>query len=205
MNRGKLISFEGIDGVGKSTQIKLLQRHLEDLGKDVTLLREPGSTKFGEMVRKILLETDQPGEMISDQTKFLLFSAARAELVHKTINPMVEDGSIVLLDRYTDSSLAYQGYGSGVDIDFITKINDEVTGGLYPDLTILLDMDTKQALNRVSDADSFERKGLEYFHRVHDGYLSLAEENSDRIKVVDASKDIKTVNEQVIGLVIAIL
>lgn len=200
MSRGKLISFEGIDGVGKSTQIKLLQRHLEGLGKRVTLLREPGSTKFGEMVRNLLLETNQPGESVSDLTKFLLFSAARSELVRTTIRPLIDDGETVLLDRYCDSSVAYQGYGSGVDVEFIQHINDEVTGGLYPDVTILLDLDVKSALSRLSSTDSFESKGGAFFKRVRDGYLTLASRYSERIKVVDASGDIDTISDQVVGV-----
>ncbi len=205
MSSGKLISFEGIDGVGKSTQIKLLHEYLLEQGKDVTLLREPGSTTFGESVRDILLKIKDSSEDLIADTKFLLFSAARAEMVWQHLRPMLNQNIIVLLDRYCDSSIAYQGYGSGIDIAYICRINDRVTGSRYPDMTILLDADPSTALNRLTIKDDFEQEGLEYFNRVRNGYLALAKDDAKRFRVIDATSDVKTISQKIIDYVSGIL
>jgi len=181
LTRGKLISFEGIDGSGKSTQAKRAYNHLRNKGIECRLLREPGDTVLGERIRSILL------------------SAARAELSRTVINPLLERSCAVLLDRFGDSSTAYQGYGHDVDLDFILRTNEIATGGIKPDLTILFDVDPETALSRPGNFDDrIEKRGLDFFQRVRNGFLTLAEKESDRFRIVDASQDIETVAGEVI-------
>ena len=194
MPRGKLITFEGIDGSGKSTQVKIAYSYLTRKGLKCKLLREPGGTKVGEAIRDILLISAEEDLAMNRCTEYLLFVAARAELSRTVIKPLLEDGCTVLLDRFSDSSSAYQGYGHGVDLDFIRRTNLIATDGLKPDLTILLDIEPETALSRPGDFDDrIEKMGLDFFRRVREGFLAIAVAEPDRFRVVDASEDVTTI------------
>ena len=185
--KGKFITFEGSEGCGKSTQSRLLAKYLREKGYPVVYLREPGGTKISERIRKILLD---PKNHISLATEMLLYMAARAEAVNKIINPAITQGKIVICDRFLDSTIAYQGYGLGINIGFIKKIGNFVTGGIKPDLTILLDLPVKKGLRyRKLKKDRIEKRSLAYHIRVRNGYLKLAASTPKRIKVVKVDKD----------------
>jgi len=199
LTRGKLISFEGIDGSGKSTQAKRVYNHLRNKGIECRLLREPGDTVLGERIRSILLSAAEEGLSMDGYTEYLLFAAARAELCRTVVKPLLETGCTVLLDRFGDSSTAYQGYGHGVDLDFILRTNEIATGGIKPDLTILFDIDPETALTRPGSFDDrIEKRGLDFFRRVRDGFLTLAGKDPERFRIVDASQDIESVTREVV-------
>ena len=198
--QGKFITFEGSEGCGKSTQSRLLAQYLKRKGKRVVYLREPGGTKISERIRKILLD---PKNHISLATEMLLYMAARAEVVNKIINPAITQGKIVICDRFLDSTLAYQGYGLGIDINFIKKIGNFVTGGIKPDLTILLDLPVKKGLRyRKLKKDRIEKRSLAYHIRVRNGYLKLAASDPKRIKVVKVDKDKSVTQAEIRKLVL---
>ena len=205
MRSGKLITLEGIDGSGKSTQAKRLCAYIKDKGMDCKLLREPGGTDVGEAVRDLLLAAAGEGLQMNPLTEYLLFSASRAELSRTLIKPLLEQGIIVILDRFGDSSTAYQGFGHGVDRDFIIRTNEIATGGLKPDLTLLFDIDPETALVRPGDFnDRIEKRGLEFFNRVREGFLTIAGQEPERFRVVDASQDIETIWEEVVKYIDAV-
>ncbi len=182
--RGKFITFEGPEGSGKSTHTKLLCEYLKNSGKNIVYVREPGSTKVGEQIRQLLL--DVKNKEISDITEVCLYMAARAQLVSEVMLPALKKGKIVISDRFLDATIAYQGYGGGIDIDLIKKIGLVSTLGIKPDLTILLVTDTEKGLNcsgRIKDR--IESKSLAYHKRVRRGYLKLAREDPRRIKIVN--------------------
>jgi dTMP kinase len=195
MNKGLLISFEGLDKVGKSTQVKLLLKHLKKNGVDPVLVREPGSTETSERIREILADRSLVGK-ISPLTEFLLYSASRAQLVTEIIKPAIERGEVVVTDRYYDSSTAYQGYGRGIDIGFIDTVNKAATDSLVPDLTILLVADrsisnSKENIKRFSPDlfdDRLEREFLAFRKKVQAGFLKIARKEKKRFLIVDASE-----------------
>ncbi len=185
--KGRFITFEGSEGCGKSTQSRLLYKYLKGKGYNAIYLREPGGTKISERIRKILLD---PKNHISLATEMLLYMAARAEVVNKIINPAITQGKIVICDRFLDSTIAYQGFGLGIDINFIKKIGNFVTGGIKPDLTILLDLSVKKGLRyRKLKKDRIERRSLSYHIRVRNGYLKLVASDPKRIKIVKVERD----------------
>lgn len=192
----KIISFEGIEGVGKSTQIDLLYEYLLKMGKSVEKLREPGSTIPSEKIRNILLDADLT---LSSQTELLLMYASRSELVVNEIESAECD--FILLDRYFDASMAYQGYGRDLDKKFINSLKTFINAP-DPDLTILLDIDPVKGFERKSgdSMDRIESSGLKFFNDVRDGYLELADKYS-RIKCIDAEKDAKAISKEIIYLV----
>lgn len=197
--KGIFITFEGFEGSGKSTQIKLLVDYLIKNNISVSVLREPGSTKIGEEVRKILLDKDN--SLIAGKTELLLYLAARAQLVEEKIIPALKKGQLVLCDRFQDATVAYQGYGLGLDKRLIDELGSLVTGGLRPDLTVLLDIDVEEGLRRTGrNKDRIERRSLDYHCRVRKGYLKIAQSSSRRVKVVRV-KDIKRTHEEVRRLV----
>jgi dTMP kinase len=199
MKKGLFITFEGADGCGKTTQMKLLAEYLEKSGLEVVLTREPGGKGLGEKIREILLNYD--GE-VSDRCESFLFLADRAQNIDIIVNPAVEAGKIVLCDRHTDSSVAYQGYGRGLDIERINTLNNIATNGKKPDLTFVFDIDTKTSMERVGkDKDRMENAGLEFHKRVRDGYLQIAQKEPERIKVLDATKSIEEIHKKVVELV----
>ena len=192
----KIISFEGIEGVGKSTQINLLHDYLLSVGKSVKKFREPGSTIPSEKIRNILLDTNIT---LTNQTELLLMYASRSELVANEILSNKHD--FVLLDRYFDASMAYQGYGRNLDKDFIDSLKTFINAP-DPDLTILLDIDPVKGFERKSgdSMDRIESSGLKFFNEVRNGYLELANQYP-RIKCIDAEKDANTISLEIIDLV----
>jgi dTMP kinase len=199
---GVLITLEGGEGSGKTTQCALLAEALRRRGRSVAVTREPGGTPAGERLRALLLDPSvEPWEPVAE---VLLFAASRAETVAKVIRPALQTGTVVLCDRFADSSLAYQGYGLGVDLGFIRMVNDAVTGGLVPDLTLLLDLPPEEGQARKRGrgaADRIEARGPAYHHAVRSGYLRLAAEEPGRFRVVDAARSVSEVHEEVLAAV----
>ncbi len=194
--KGKFITFEGSEGCGKSTQSKLLSRYLKASGYDVVYLREPGGTKISEKIRKILLDARNTG--MDAQCEMLLYMASRAQIVSEIIKPSLKQGKIVICDRFLDSTLAYQGYGLGMDKTLIRSIGYFATGGIKPDLTIFLDLPVEKGLNARSRAkDRIEQRSIEYHKRVRNGYLMLAKIEPKRIKIVRVAKEKNTTQERI--------
>jgi len=186
--RGLFISLEGIDGSGKSTLKANLMTKLEATHL-VVGIREPGGTVISEKIRDMLLDVGNDG--IIGRTEALLYAAARCQLVEEVIRPALAKGYIVIADRYLDSTLAYQGYGRGLDISMLTDLNEICTGGLKPDLTLLLDIDPEEGQLRRNEGapDRLEMEGSHFQARIRVGYLKLAEQEPDRIKVLPAWRD----------------
>lgn len=198
MKKGLFITFEGADGCGKTTQMKLLAEYLKQQGKNVVLTREPGGKGLGEKVREILLNYDGH---VSDRCESFLFLADRAQNIDIIVNPAVEDGKIVLCDRHIDSTVAYQGYGRGLDIERINKLNDIATNGKKPDLTFVFDIDVETSMKRVGkEKDRMESAGIDFHNRVRKGYLELAKQEPQRIKVLDATKSIEEIHKNVVEI-----
>lgn len=194
--KGKFITFEGPEGGGKSTHIRRLGAHLQALGHEVLLTREPGGTPTGETIRGIL-QHEQSGEAICPETELLLFEASRAQLVRTVILPALNLGKWVLCDRFVDSTTAYQGYGRGFDLETIFMLNGYAMGPCVPDLTIVMDVDVKTGRDRLSQrnlamnttSDRIEREAVEFHERVYRGFHELAKRWPDRIKVVNAMRE----------------
>lgn len=202
MRKGIFITFEGADGCGKTTQINLLDEYLIAKKIPSILTREPGSRGLGTKLREILLNYE--GEIASTAESFL-FLADRAQHIEKIIKPAIEEGKIILCDRHTDSTLAYQGYGRGLDIEEIKYLNNIATGGLKPDLTIVFDIDVQTSLKRVGiNKDRMEASGLEFFNKVRNGYLEIAKQEPERVKVINASDSIESIHKQIIKLIEAL-
>jgi len=188
---GVLISFEGSEGSGKSTQIAHLAAHLTDLGYDVVTVREPGGTEIGEQIRNIIVHNSK-GEEMCPETELLLFAAARAQLVRESIVPALLRGAIVLSDRFLDSSTVYQGIGRNLALGPVNHINHFAVGNVMPNLTIVLDVPTKVSLQRIrqraSDLpDRMERENIDFYTKVREGYLLLAKELPDRLIVISGA------------------
>lgn len=199
MTQGLFITFEGADGCGKTTQLKLLAEYLQKNGVDVLVTREPGAKGLGEKLRDILLNYDG---VVSDRCEAFLFLADRAQHIDTIVAPAVDAGKVVLCDRHIDSTAAYQGYGRGQDIVQINNLNMIATGGRKPDLTIVFDIDAETSLARVGSAkDRMESSGIEFFNRVREGYLKIAAQETARVKVLDATKSIDEVQQDVIELI----
>lgn len=195
MSKGFFITFEGGDGCGKSTQLELVEKYLKEKGKITLKTREPGSVGLGQKLREVLLHYD--GDVASRAEAFL-FLADRAQHIEKIIKPALNDGVVILCDRHTDSSVAYQGYGRGENIEQINMLNNLATQGLNPDLTLLFDVSTEVAQTRVgSEKDRMESAGIEFHKKVRNGYLEIAKNEPHRIKVIDANLTIEEVFEQV--------
>lgn len=185
MKKGFFIVFEGIDGAGKTTQVDLLADALAGKGYRVLVTRDPGGTALGENLRNVLLYSPPP---IDSRAESLMYAAARAQLVAEKIVPALEEGSVVISDRFADSTLAYQGSGRGISEEFLESINSHACRGLVPDLTVLLDMDPAGALARLDrPADRMEREGQEFLRRVRKGYLDRVKRDPRRYLVLDAS------------------
>ena len=199
MKKGLFITFEGADGCGKTTQIKLVKDYLEKSGYEVVLTREPGAKGLGEKIREILLNYDG---IVSDRCESFLFLADRAQNIDTIVNPAVEKGKIVLCDRHIDSTVAYQGYGRGLDLERINKLNLLATDGRVPDLTIVFDIDVETSMRRVGkEKDRMESAGIEFHNRVRNGYLEIAKNEPERVKVVDGREGIEKVFENVKDLI----
>ncbi len=190
------ITFEGADGCGKTTQIELLNKYLQQKGFKTLVTREPGAKGLGEKLREILLNYD--GE-VSPNCESFLFLADRAQHVDCVIKPALKDGVIVLCDRHTDSTVAYQGYGRQLDIEQIKKLNEIAVNGLKPDLTIVFDIDIETSMQRVGKTkDRMESAGMDFFNRVRNGYLAIAKEEPNRVKVINSADTIERIHEKVV-------
>ncbi|MDP2599851.1 MAG: dTMP kinase [Deltaproteobacteria bacterium] len=199
--KGLFITFEGIEGCGKSTQISLLNDTLLSKGLPVVLTREPGGTQIGEKIRGLLLDVGSKG--MSATTELLLYAAARAQHVAEIIRPALKAGKIVLCDRYFDSTAAYQGAARTLDENILKKLHEIATGNCLPDITFLLDCSVKTGFERIHNQrgkDQFDRLELEsknFHERVRTGYLALAKQEPDRIKIIDATRDIQEIHGQI--------
>jgi dTMP kinase len=199
MKKGLFITFEGADGCGKTTQIELLNKYLVEKGYETLLTREPGAKGLGVKLREILLNYD--GE-VSPNCESFLFLADRAQHIDCIIKPALKEGKIILCDRHTDSAVAYQGYGRGLDIERINYLNNIATSGLKPDLTIVFDIDVETSMKRVGkNKDRMESAGIEFFNKVREGYLQIAEKEPNRVKIINSSDTIENIHKKVIELV----
>ena len=201
MSRAKgFISFEGIEGSGKSTQVKALAKHLRAKGHKVIETVEPGGTMIGNKIRELLLE---PGNHMDPMAELLLYYSSRAQHVREVIYPAILDNSIVITDRFIDSTVAYQGYARGIDLGLINTLNDIVVPDMKPFLTFLLDMDVEEGLRRNRKAqkeDRFELETVEFHNRVRKGFHQIAAEEPERIKIVDASMSAEEVSRKVLEI-----
>jgi dTMP kinase len=206
----RFITFEGGDGSGKSTQVKALEKHLSSRGRLVLSTREPGGTSLGELIRQILLEVSK--NPITAPTELFLYLADRAQHMQEIIAPAIAQGKIVLCDRHTDSTLAYQGYGRGIDNALLRRLNEMASAGIKPDLTFLLDCPVKIGLSRTAarrigrgpvlqQEDRFEREEIEFHERVRAGFLELARTEPDRFRIIDASRPVPEVSREINGII----
>ena len=203
MKPGLFVSFEGIEGCGKTTQIARLSRLLTDRSVPHTITREPGGTAVGDGIRKIVLNSSTIN--LTTPAELLLFYASRSQNIQEKIRPALERGETVICDRYYDASMAYQGYGRGVSLEFIERLTDLVCADYRPDITILLDIDPKTGLGRararnnlqVEDEGRFEGEDLEFYGRIQQGYLELAKQHVNRIRVVPADRSIDEVESHI--------
>jgi len=193
------ITFEGPEGCGKSTQAQLLADALAQRGIKVRLTREPGGDPVGEEIRRILL--DGADHSVADRAEVLLYEAARAQHVEYVIRPHLADGFVVISDRFADSTVAYQGYGSGLDLDLIHRLNSFATGDLEPDVTFLLDIDIETGLKRQQEWNRMERKAVEYHERVRQGFIEEARLHPERTVVIDASEDIESIHRRILAII----
>ena len=205
MPQGRFVSFEGIEGCGKTTQIALLSEYLKTHSIAHTITREPGGTAVGEGIRKVLLNSETI--RLTAASELLLFYASRSQNIQEKIKPALERNEIVICDRYYHASMAYQGYGRGIPLDFIRKLTDLVCDPYRPDLTFLLDIEPEIGLarartrnhGRIENEDRFEAEDLEFYNRVREGYLELASED-ERIQLLYADRPIETVHRHVLTL-----
>ncbi len=207
MSNGYFITFEGVEGAGKSTQLIQLRDRLRDLGYPVVTVREPGTTELGERVRSILADSSMTS--MTHKAECYLFAAARAQLVETVIRPQLGEGAIVLCDRFTDATLAYQGFGRGVPESFLRDLNEQCSWGVLPNMTILLDIEPEIGLGRVRtrslknlvEMDRFEHLDLGFFNKVREGYLDLAKEEPYRFRVFSGSQNEQVLSDEIFNTV----
>ena len=203
MKKGLFITFEGADGCGKTTQLNMVEQFLKEKGYDVVVTREPGALDIGQKIRNILLHHDG---IVADSCEMFLFLADRAQHVETLIKPSLEQGKIVLCDRHTDSTIAYQGYARGQNIKLLQELNSIAVNGLKPDLTLLFDVSTEIAQQRVgNEKDRMEATGIEFHKKVRKGYLELQKQNSERIKLINANNSIENVFADVKDIIIKLI
>ena len=199
--KGSFITIEGCEGVGKTTQVDRLKRYLEMSGQPALFLREPGGTVISEKIREMLLSKEN--DKMNGKCEALLYSAARAQLLGEVVAPALEKGSIVVCDRFTDSTFAYQGAARGLGVDFIDELNKLTCGDIVPDVTVFLDLHPREAFARKGGADKNDRlesQSIEFHEKVYLGYKEIASRYPERFICVDASKDADGVWEEVIAL-----
>lgn len=199
--KGSFITFEGCEGVGKTTQVDRLKRYLEKSGQPALFLREPGGTVISEKIREMLLSKEN--DKMNGKCEALLYSAARAQLLGEVVAPALEKGSIVVCDRFTDSTFAYQGAARGLGVDFIDELNKLTCGDIVPDVTVFLDLHPREAFARKGGADKNDRlesQSIGFHEKVYLGYKEIASRYPERFVCVDASKDADGVWEEVIAL-----
>ena len=198
LNNAKFITFEGIDGCGKSTQARLLLEYMNKSGVETILVREPGGTNISESIREILLHSSS-GQM-GDRTESLLMTASRAQLTQEVIIPNMEQGKFVIADRYSDSTLAYQGGGRNLDIEWLIELNNYATFTLLPDITFFVDIRSEEALRRLdSNKDRIEGEGIEFQARVRKTYHELAERFNDRYVILNGYGKINDIHQKVLN------
>ncbi len=200
--KGIFISFEGIEGTGKTIQSRLLYEYLKKKGYEVTLTEEPGGTRIGLKIRDLLLSVENKG--MTPLAELLLYNASRAQHIQEVILPVMNKGAIVITDRFTDSTVAYQGYGRGIDLSIINSLKRTIAADLQPDITILLDLDVEVGLRRnrgINKMDRLELEDIEFHKRVRNGYLEIATKEPERIKLVDASEGIEQVHNRIIKII----
>ncbi|MBN8546666.1 MAG: dTMP kinase [Ignavibacteria bacterium] len=196
------ISFEGIDFCGKTTQINLLKDYLERLGRKVHIVREPGGTQISEKIREILL--NKKHLEMCDETEIFLFSGARAQVVREVIRPLLNEGAVVIADRFHDSTTAYQGFGRGLNGDAVKKINEIATGGTVPDLTFYLKISIEESARRKhacdAELDRIEKSNDQFYKKVIDGYERISIEYTDRIKTVNGERDATEIHLDIVRI-----
>jgi dTMP kinase len=208
---GRFITFEGVEGSGKTTQIQMLSDHLETRGVDHVLTREPGGTAVGNQVRRLVLNPEYRD--MTPSCELLLYAAARAQHIEEVIRPALAEGRLVLCDRFTDATLAYQGYGRGIPLDLIRSLHELEVLSLKPDLTVVFDIDARAALQRARSRDSgaahdesrFEREDFVFHERVRRGYLDLVRWDPKRYVVLDAAGTVEEVHRRVLGALAPLL
>lgn len=196
--KGYFITVEGLDGCGKTTQLNNIADYFEKKGREVILTREPGGTKLGEKIREILLDVDNTG--MNSVAELMLYAAARAQIVSELIIPAVEQGKIVICDRFVDSSIAYQGYGRKLGAKIVEGINSYALQGCKPDITFFFDVSPQEIAKRKTmkeKPDRLEAEKIDFHERVYNGYLKLAEANKERIVVIDARQEIDEIFKDV--------
>ena len=195
------ITFEGIDGCGKTTQVELLKSHFEAKGYEVISIREPGSTKISEQIREILL--DSKNTELSSESEALLFASARAQIVKEVIIPSINENKIVLCDRFIDSTIAYQGYGRGMDLQNLDIINAFAIQNNNPEFTFFIDITIEESKKRLnsSNLDRLETTGDEFFNNVRNGYLELTKKYPKRIHLIDGTLSIKEIHSEIIEII----
>lgn len=205
--KGRLITLEGIEGAGKSSHMQFIADKLQQAGKDVLLTREPGGTTLGEGIRELLLKKN--AEAMFEETELLLMFAARAQHVQQVILPGINAGKIVICDRFTDSSYAYQGGGRGISIEKIHQLEawlfSEGLSGFKPDLTLLLDLSVEIGLSRAKargEADRFEIETVNFFQNVRDTYLKIAQDEPDRLKIINAEQNLEAVQSSILEVLV---
>ncbi len=202
MKAGFFVSLEGIEGTGKTTHSAYLSKQLAELGFDVYKTQEPGGTVIGNKIREILLLPDH--DEMDFMTELLLYNAARAQLLAERIMPALREGKIVITDRFSDSTVAYQGYGRGIDLKLIASLDSITTNGLKPDLTLLFDLDIETGLKRnkkVNKIDRLELETIEFHRRVRQGFLEIAKSDPQRIRIIDAARPLERVQETALRIV----
>ena len=197
-SKGLFISFEGIDGCGKSTQIKMLCSYLKDINKEFLMVREPGGTDISEQIRKILLHSHD--QEISDRTEALLMTGSRAQLIDEKILPFLNQGKIVIADRFLDSTLAYQGGGRELDLNWLIDLNNFATNNTFPDITFFIDIEPEiGAMRSGSCKDRIERAGLEFQSRVRQSYIKLSTLFNDRYLTLDGNLEKKIIHKKIVS------
>lgn len=208
---GIFITFEGGDGVGKSTQSQLLAEWCESIGHEAVLTREPGGTPLGAEIRRLLLHGGEEVGAVDPRAEALLYAADRAQHIATVVRPALERDAVVVQDRYIDSSLAYQGAGRVLDVGEVRDISEWAVGGLRPDLTVLLDLDTKTAASRRAERDGsdapdrLELEAAEFHEAVRQGFRDLARQDPDRFLVLDASRDVDELHTEIVGRVAGLM
>ncbi len=202
--RGLFLSFEGPEACGKSTQVELLGSRFSESGREVVKVREPGGTRTGELIRKVL-QHDLAKEPIVPEAEALLFAASRAQLVQRVIRPALRVGKVVIADRFVDSTTVYQGYARGLGVDAVTKLNDFAVGNCMPEITFLLDVEIDRGFKRLKDRqantgrgyDRMERAGREFHAKVRSGYLDIAAKRPERLVVLDGSQSAAQLHSEI--------